>query len=114
LQEAHYLTLEIYRATDGFPKSEVEGLQGEMRRLAITCAGKIARATGVLDQEDRDRSLSRALRAATELLVRIDMVRTLEYLESDAADELERQVQRIEFMLKRLIYRSRVGPRKRR
>ena len=107
LQEAHYLALEVYRATDSFPESEAEGLQGEMRRSGITIAGKIARAVGVPDAEDRGRSLRLALRSANELGVRLEVARDLGYLDDRVAEELSDQVQRMQFILKRLIHRHR-------
>lgn|GEM_PF-3554477 len=107
LQEAHYLALEIYRATKDFPESEAEILQAEMRRSGITIAGKIARAVGVPDAEDREKSLRLALRSANELSVRIELAKDLGYLEESAADEIGNQVQRMQFMLNRLLYKNR-------
>jgi four helix bundle protein len=108
-QEAHYLALEVYRVTKEFPESEAEGLTAEMRASAIKISGKIARAAGVPDAEDRNRSLKIALRNARELKLRVEIASTLEYLEADRAKELDFQIQRVEYMLTKLLLKIRVG-----
>lgn len=107
LQEAHYLALEVYRATESFPESESDGLQAEMRRSGIKISGKIARAIGVPDSEDRERSLRIALRSANELRVRVAIANGLGYLGDGSAEELGNQVERVQFILKKLLYRLR-------
>ena len=41
-QKATALALEIYRATDTFPKTEVWGLSSQMRRASVSIASNIA------------------------------------------------------------------------
>ena len=105
------MALEIYRATKDFPESEAEILQAEMRRSGITIAGKIARAIGVPDAEDREKSLRLALRSANELSVRIELAKDLGYLRDGIAKGLGNQVQRMQFMLNRLLYKHRRATR---
>jgi four helix bundle protein len=40
-QKAHDLTLEVYRATDRFPRRELYGLTSQMRRAAVSIAANI-------------------------------------------------------------------------
>jgi four helix bundle protein len=107
LQEAHYLALELYRATESFPQTEAEGLQREIRAAGVTIAGKIARAFGVPDAKDRERSLRLALRSVNELDVRIEVAKDLQYMETASAAELLNQVRRMQVILKKLIYKLR-------
>ena len=41
-QKAHAFVLDVYRATDGFPKSEMYGLTSQFRRAAISIPANIA------------------------------------------------------------------------
>jgi four helix bundle protein len=41
-QKAHQFVLNVYRFTDGFPKSELYGLTSQFRRAAISIAANIA------------------------------------------------------------------------
>ena len=41
-QKAHAFVLEVYRLTDGFPKSETYGLSSQFRRAAVSIAANVA------------------------------------------------------------------------
>ena|SRR6185312_13401552 len=108
-QEAHYLTLEIYRLTQSFPPHEVEGLSLEMRNSVLRIASQIARASGVLDAGDRVRSLRAALRSAKELKVRIEIAKGFNFIDVSPAQELSNQADRIELMLKKSLLKVRTA-----
>lgn len=42
-QKARDLSIEIYKLTENFPKSELFGLTNQMRRVAISISSNIAR-----------------------------------------------------------------------
>lgn len=44
--EAHRLTLKIYRATSRFPREELYGLTSQMRRCTVSIDANIAEAAG--------------------------------------------------------------------
>ena len=45
-QKAHEVTLDVYRVTQQFPKSELYGLTSQMRRAAISIGSNIAEGRG--------------------------------------------------------------------
>ena len=57
-QEAHHLTLDLYRITRGFPVDERFGLVSQVRRAAVSVGSNIAEGTGRNNNGDFARSLS--------------------------------------------------------
>jgi four helix bundle protein len=45
-QKAHEVTLDVYRITQQFPKTEVYGLSSQMRRASISIGSNIAEGRG--------------------------------------------------------------------
>ncbi len=45
-KKAHGLALEVYRVTEAFPKSEVFGLTGQIRRAGVSIPANVAEGCG--------------------------------------------------------------------
>ena len=54
-RKAHQFVLDVYRATDGLPKSEIFGITVQLRRAAISIPTRIAEGCG----RDGDTELGR-------------------------------------------------------
>ena len=102
-QKAHQLTLSIYKATQGFPGSEMYGLTGQMRRAAASIPTNIAEGCGRDSQADFMRFLHIAMGSASELHYQVLLARDLQYMPATAADPLEQHVIEVKRMLSSLI-----------
>jgi four helix bundle protein len=102
-QKSHGLTLHIYRKTASFPKSEIFGLIGQMRRAAASIELNIAEGCGRDSNPELTRFLRMALGSASELECQTEIARDLEYLRSDEASEWLAAATEIKRMLAGLI-----------
>jgi four helix bundle protein len=66
-ERSHRFTLEIYRVTQAFPKTEVYGLVSQMRRCASSIPTNIAEGCGRSTEKDFARFLDNAMGSASEL-----------------------------------------------
>ena len=76
-QEAHQLTLSIYRVTKNFPKDELYGLTSQMRRCSASIAANIAEGCGRRGNAEFARFLQIASGSASELDYHLLLARDL-------------------------------------
>ena len=85
-QQAMDLAMQVYRLTEAFPKHELYGLTGQVRRAAISIPSNIAEGKGRRTDRDFSSFLFRARGSLLELETQILLARRLEYLlEENAA-----------------------------
>lgn len=65
--EAHKLALELYRATESFPKKEQFGLTSQMRRCAVSVPSNIAEGFNRFSTKEKIQFYSIALGSLSEL-----------------------------------------------
>ena len=106
-QESMELTVEIYRATSGFPRHETFGLISQMRRAAVSVPSNIAEGKGHRSDPEFVRFLFHARGSLLELQTQLLIARRLEYLSEGKADELCRSGDGIARGLNALISRFR-------
>ncbi|HXA01888.1 MAG TPA: four helix bundle protein [Cytophagaceae bacterium] len=106
-QKSHSLTLEIYRVSVNFPKSEVYGLVSQIRRSAYSIPSNIAEGCGKRTQNDLANFLQIALGSTNETEYFILLAKDLTYLKEDSYLELTDKVNEIKAMLINLIKKVR-------
>lgn len=98
-RKAHELTLAIYHATSEFPKHELYGLTGQIRRCAASVPANLAE--GCCRNSDRDfaRVVGIALGSASETEYHLLLAKDLDYLQPDYHAVLSQQVEEVKRML---------------
>ncbi len=79
-QNAHKLTLDVYKFTTKIPKEETYNLVSQMRRSSSSVATNIAEGSGRKTQPDFNRFLYFALASLSELQYQIILSRDLTYI----------------------------------
>jgi four helix bundle protein len=103
--KAHQLTLALYEATGGLPRSERYGLSTQVRRAAVSIESNIAEACGRLSRSEFRQFLVVALGSAKELDCQTQLCRDLGYIDAMAYRSLFGAVSEVQRMLTALIKR---------
>jgi four helix bundle protein len=104
-EKAHQLTLAVYRVTTPFPKEELYGLTGQMRRSSASIPANIAEACGRSSEADTARFFSIAMGSASELEYQLLLGRDLGLIASEQYEQLACNVIEVRRMLTSLIQR---------
>jgi len=104
-KKAHQLSLEIYRATQAFPRAELYGLTGQLRRAVVSIGANIAEGRGRVGDGDFARFLRYALGSATEVECHLLLARDLLLLSAESCGKLERDAHEVQRMLASLARR---------
>jgi len=102
-EKAHQLTLNIYRASAGFPKQELYGLTSKIRRCSASIAANIAEGCGKRGNGEFHRFLQIASGSASELDYHLLLGRDLKYLGETEYKQLYSQLTELRRMLTSLI-----------
>jgi four helix bundle protein len=104
-QKAHQLALSVHKATRPFPKEEVYGLTGQMRRACASIPANIAEGSGRGTDPEMVRFLRIAMGSAAELEYFVLLARDLGYLNETIHDHLASEVIQVRRMLSSFIQR---------
>lgn len=80
-KNAHAFVLEVYRVTEGYPKTEMYGLTSQFRRAAVSVAANIAEGFKKRGLADKMRFLNISQGSLEECHYYIILSRDLHYLE---------------------------------
>ena len=76
-EKAIFLTIEIYKITENFPKEEIYGLTSQMRRSAVSIPSNIAEGRNRGTRKDFCNFLRIALGSCAELSTQIEIAKRL-------------------------------------
>lgn len=98
-QKSHCLTLDVYRATKSFPKEELYGLTGQIRRACASIPANIAEGCG----RDGDAELARffqiAKGSASELEYHLLLAHDLGFINAADYTQLNQETTELKQML---------------
>jgi len=100
------LVVEVYKATESFPKEERYGLTSQIRRAGISIPANIAEGAGRYSQKEFAHFLSNAQGSASELETEL-IAHRLGYLSEALFSKLITELQRIGRLVTRLSRRIR-------
>jgi len=106
-EKAHMLALDVYRNTQSFPRSEMFGLQAQMRRASVSVAANIAEGSGRSGRPELAQFLNLALGSASELQYHLLLARDLGLLGDHPHQVMGQRVVEVKRMLTGLIHRVR-------
>jgi four helix bundle protein len=102
-EKAHRLTLDVYKATVGFPREELYGLTTQMRRCSASIAANLAEGCGKRGNNEFQRYLQIASGSASELDYHLLLSRDLKFLTPADYDALAKELGELRRMLTSLI-----------
>ena len=101
--KAHALTLNCYKATGGFPRTEQYGITSQIRRCAASIGANIAEGCGKRGNGEFQRFFGIAAGSASELEYHFLLAKDLTLLAADEYDRLNSAVVEVKRMLASLI-----------
>jgi four helix bundle protein len=105
--KAHEVTLATYQCTRNFPREEIYGLTGQMRRAAASIAANIAEGCGRRSDAELHRFLQIARGSASELEYHLLLARDLHFMNDADFKRIELGVVEVQRMLTSLAQRLR-------
>ena len=104
-KRAHLLVLDLYRVSEGWPRSESFGLTHQVRRCAMGLAARIAEGCGRDSNPDFAFELRRAKASASELEYFVLLARDLGHLPDETYQRLTNEIVEVRKMVSGLIRR---------
>jgi len=100
--EAHRLTLSVYKTTQGFPTEERFGLTSQIRRASASIAANLAEGCGRRSEGEMARFVQIAMGSGTELSYHILLAKDLSYLSEEGYAEISSHLEGVLKMLSAL------------
>ena len=100
--EAHRLTLAVYKLTQTFPKEERFGLTSQLRRASTSIAANLAEGCGRRSEGEMARFVQIAMGSGAELSYHLLLARDLGFISEERYGDLDPHLERIMKMLSAL------------
>ena len=107
--EAHRLTLAVYRVTVLFPKEERFGLTSQIRRASASIGANLAEGCGRRSDGKMSRFVQIAMGSGAELSYHLMLSRDLKFLPQEQYTDLDSRVERVMKMLSALACKMKKG-----
>ena len=102
-KKSRALTAEVYRVSEGFPRSEMFGLTSQMRRAAMSIVLNIAEGKGRWTTRDQGSFIITARASAQELEAVLYLAEDLKYMTPETSERLRKSTNEIGRMLNGLV-----------
>ncbi len=99
----HDVTLEVYKLTKDFPKSEMYGIVSQMRRASSSIPANIAEGCGRESDAEFKRFLTIARGSASELECFTILAKDLGYIKENEFKEINNKVDKVRRSLNNLV-----------
>jgi four helix bundle protein len=91
-QRAMELMVDVYKATEIFPKQELYGLTSQLRRASCSVVSNIAEGQGRLTYGETRQLLSQARGSLFEVQAQVIVATRLTFLDEAAAEHLKKRI----------------------
>ncbi len=105
-KEAHQFALDIYRATDAFPKHELYAMTSQIRRAALSVVANLVEGNSRKSSKDSLRFFDISRASLAECEVFLEFARDLSYVDQDLYNKLDSQRGKVSYLLNRFISSS--------
>ena len=111
-QKAKALTLDVYRQTARFPRSEIYGLTSQIRRAALSVVSNIAEGQGRITSGKFRQFLGHSRGSLLELETQLEIACELGFLKASEYEILQRRTYEVLGLINRLLasLRPTAGP----
>jgi four helix bundle protein len=106
-QKAHKLTIKVYRATEGFPRSEMFGLSSQVRHAAGSIGANLAEGCGRWSDAELARYVQILMGSASELQNHLRLANDLGFMATAEYDAQLKELTCIRQMLTAFFQRLR-------
>jgi four helix bundle protein len=101
-EEAHRLTLSVYKVTQAFPKEERFGLSSQIRRASASIPANLAEGCGRRSDGEMARFVQIAMGSGAELSYHLLLARDLGFMTNEEHVELNTSLERVMRMMSAL------------
>ena len=102
-KRTHLLALDIYKITNGFPKSECYNLISQMQRAAVSINSNLAEGGARNTDGEKKLFVGIARGSIAELSYQILLAKDLNYIDDKTFNRLEKEANEIRMMLTGLL-----------
>src|SRR5215470_9348999 len=97
--KAHSLTLDLYRVSRGFPKEEVFGVTGQLRRASVSIGANLAEGCGRRTSAELARFVRIAMGSASELDYHLLLCHDLGFIDAKNFQRAEKDLAEVRKMM---------------